>query len=104
MFEKLANRGPQRRSIPEVSVRRLFEPLAGFRFAEMENQVVGSEAGDIAFGIEAGERIIEIVREKYGIELRAIEHLLLPVGLGQFLVRSVVERFPIAPRDLLTRG
>ena len=39
------------------------------RRPQMENQIIRSQAGYVDAGIPPGERIVEIVRQKYGFQL-----------------------------------
>ncbi len=84
--------------------RDVLQPLAHFGFAEVKHQVIGAQAGDVSLGVEAFERIVEVVGEEDGVELRPCEDLLFPIGLRHFLRCGVVELFPIRRRQVLAPG
>src|SRR4051794_24851940 len=65
----------------------------------MKNQVISSQAGNVAVRVEAFERIVKIIREKDLFQLALFEDLVFPVGLSHLRASSIVEQLPVIGRD-----
>jgi len=99
MLESLAQGGPQRTAVADGCTGRPFQPRADFRMGQLEHQIVRPQAGNIDGGVKPFERVIEIVREKNGLQLALLQHLPGPVVCGHRLGRGVVQGLPVVRRD-----
>ena len=64
MLEELANARRRLASIAHLDASRLRQPLPHLWLVQMKDQVIGAQAGHIAVGVEALQRIVEIVGQE----------------------------------------
>ena len=63
---------------------RFRQPLSRLWQRKMKDKVIRSQARDIPKGIEIIERVIEIVRQKYSLNLALAKHFVFPSWLTHF--------------------
>ena len=85
-----------------------FKPGDRARLMQLEDQVVGPQAGDVGRGVPALERIVKVVGQEDGLEPARLEDLAVPlrpvmavVGLAQKL--SQISRGDPVVRELVER-
>ena len=103
MLEQLADGLPQRGGVFHRYAAGLLQPLVHARLGQVKHQIVGPQAGDVHVGVEAGQRVVEVVGQKHGFELRFAQHTARPIGLGHPLLGGIVQRFPILRRQPVVR-
>ena len=67
----------------DVDVGGLTQALECGGQVELEDEVIGAEAGDVAGGVEAFEGVVELVGEKDGFEAGLVPDFLVP-GLASW--------------------
>ena len=65
----------------------------------MKHEVVRPQAGNVTLRVEAGERVIEVVRQEDSFDPRLLQALIFPVRLGHLRRRLVVQSLPVVGSD-----
>src|SRR5579885_3656810 len=68
----------------------------------MKDEIIRAQTGDVAIGVEAFERIVEIVGEKNLLDVRAAQHLVFPLGLRHEALRRLPENVRIGGGEAIT--
>ena len=71
---------PQGGHVAQHAIGRLLQTHSDRWFCQLEDQVVGSQAGNIDAGVKSLQRVIEVVGQEDCLELALSEYLLGPVG------------------------
>ena len=95
MLEQVRHRLTQRRHVPNRRPGESLQPFAHFGFRQVKHQIVRPQAGDVDPGVEALERIVELVGQEDRRQLTLLQDLLRPVGLRQIGFRRIVHGFPV---------
>ncbi len=95
MLEPLLQRRTQRRQVSDFDSAAGGQSIADFRPAEVKDQVIGAQTGDVAVGIKTFQRVIKIIRQEDRFDIALLQHGVGPFRRLHFLFGRVVDRFPI---------
>ena len=95
VVKQRAHGGRQGCQVMQACASCLFQPCLHSWPIQLEDEVIGAQAGDIDLGVKTFQGIVEIVGQEDRFQLAALQHLLRPVRAGHLLGRQVVELFPV---------
>src|SRR5207248_8350619 len=99
VLEELADRFLRRGHVANFDARRFRQALLHLGLLDLEDERIGAEAWDVARGVKAVERVIELVGQEDLFERRFLENLCLPVLLPEDALGGVAERIGVRGRD-----
>ena len=92
VLEECADRPAQAGQVAGLDPGGRGQPALHIGFVQMKDQVVRAQAGNIAAGVEAFQRVVEVVRQEHFLEIRLVQHMLFPVRAGHELLGRVEKR------------
>ena len=99
VLEQLSHRRAQAVRVADLHPRRLRQPVSHLQGVQLEDEVVGPQAGDVEVRVEPLQSIIELVRQEDPFEVRLGDHLVGPAGVAHRRGGGVVQRLPVLTRQ-----